>query len=228
MTTPKYPPVRYEVSARGGIGEVTLYGVIGDIYDGITSAKFLTDLKNLGGVSSINIHINSPGGIVREGRAIYNRLRDHPAKKVVTVDGEASSAAALIAMAGDEIRMAEGSLMLVHRAKAPVFANADELASVMRDLETIDAAQVDTYCRRTKMKPDAMMALMREDRYMSASEAVRLGFADIEIGTKITALAVDRPALGLKPLPIVPPRMTRAEARARMMRLTTTYRPIRP
>jgi ATP-dependent Clp protease protease subunit len=221
----KYPPHRYGITAKGNAGEIMLYGVIGDPYDGISAAQFMTDLRKLDGASVINIHINSPGGIVSEGRAIFNRLKSHSARKIVHVDSEASSIAALIAMAGDEIRMLEGSVMLVHRAWGVAIGNANQLRDRIRDLETIDQAQVETFTRRTGMKPDAVLSLMDEDRYMSAEEAVRLKFADVSFtGMKAAALSVDRSALGLPELPAAKPTLTRSEARARMEAVMTTQK----
>lgn len=225
---PKFPPLRYEVAAKNGVGEITMYGVIGDPYDGISAAQFMTDLKKLDNAAEINIHINSPGGIVSEGRAIYNRLRAHAGRKIVHVDSEASSIAALIAMAGDEVRMMEGSVMLVHRAWGVAIGNANQLRDRIRDLETIDQAQIETYQRRTKMKPEAILNLMDEDRYMSAAEAVKLGFADVAVtGMKMAAMAVDRSALGLPELPAVRSTLSRSEARSRMEAVLTS-RTIKP
>jgi ATP-dependent protease ClpP protease subunit len=179
----------------------------------------------LDNAAEINIHINSPGGIVSEGRAIYNRLRAHAGRKIVHVDSEASSIAALIAMAGDEVRMMEGSVMLVHRAWGVAIGNANQLRDRIRDLETIDQAQIETYQRRTKMKPDAILKLMDEDRYMSAAEAVKLGFADVAVtGMKMAAMAVDRSALGLPELPAVRSTLSRSEARARMEAVMTLHK----
>lgn len=221
---PKYPPQRYAVEARGKEGEITLYGVIGDPYDGISAAQFMTDLRKLDGAATLNIHINSPGGIVSEGRAIFNRLKSHAGRKIVHVDSEASSIAALIAMAGDEIRMLEGAVMLVHRAWGVTIGNANVHRDRIRDLEIIDKAQVETYAVRTKMKPDAIIKLMDEDRYMDAEEAVRLGFADTAVtGRKIAACRIDRAAFNLPTLP-EQPRMSRAVARERWEAMLTKHK----
>lgn len=197
-------PAKCEVRAKADAGEVVIYGVIGGMYDGVTARELKSELRKLSGIKTLDIYINSPGGYVTDGRAIFNSLKAFQArKKTVYVDGEASSIASLIAMAGDEIRMREGALMLVHRAWGLTVGNADDHARVIVDLETMDRALVETYCARTKMKPDECMALMREDRYMDAAEAVALGFADVaESGTKMAALAtVDREALHLPALP---------------------------
>jgi ATP-dependent protease ClpP protease subunit len=218
---PKYPPLEYRLSAASGVGEIVLYGVIGMEFDGITSAQFLEDLKRLSNVATINVHINSPGGIVTEGVAIFNRLKAHPARKIVHVDGEASSIASLIAMAGDEIHMGEGSLMCVHKARIGRFGTDDELIAAAASCTTVDRQTlIPAYAKRTGMKPDALMSLMKEDRYMSADEAVGLRFANSVVGgKKMAALAVDRAALNLPPLPApIADRPNRAKALALMRR----------
>lgn len=199
----KYPANQYRMVADGKTGEITLYGVIGDQWDGITAAQFSTDLKALGSVSLINIHLNSPGGFVTDGLAIFNRLKSHSARKVVTIDGEASSIASLIAMAGDEIHMGEGALMLVHGARGELsWATEEDALRLAANLKVVNRNLVATYMNKTKMTEFALRALMKEDRYMSAEEAVSLGFADSrDMGNRIAALKINRGEFGLPPLP---------------------------
>lgn len=215
---PKMPPEKYQISARGKVAEITLYGVIGDIYDGITAKQVVGDLKKIGAVDAVHVHINSPGGAVTEGRAIYNRIKALSARKIVYVDGEASSIAALIAMVGDEIRMAEGSLMLVHRAWMVTVGNANDHRKTIADLETADKTLVDTFSARTGLPADKVLKLMEEDRYMDAAEALSLGFIDAADGQKMAALSVDREALHLPDLPkhLQPNRAKAAELLARI------------
>lgn len=203
---PKYPPVRYEFAKKGARGEIFLYGVIGSIFDGISASQFATDLKALGNVEALDIFINSPGGYVMEGRTIYNRLKAHPAHKTVHVDGEASSIASLIAMAGNEIVMGEGALMLVHRAWNITVGNAIDHQKSVKDLLTVDGTLVATYAAKTGMKADAILKLMEEDRYMDADETVERGFADkAEEAMKAVALiSADRLFLHLPELPKAP------------------------
>jgi ATP-dependent Clp protease protease subunit len=222
---PKYPPQRYEVLARASVGEITLYGVVGDMYDGITSKQFTEDLRKLADVKTINVHINSPGGFVHEGRAIFNRLKAHPAHKVVHVDGEASSIASLIAMAGDEIRMGEGALMLIHKAWMLTIGNEDDHAETIKALRTVDSTLIETYVARTGQKREAIVALMKENRYMDAAEAVELGFADVaEGGRKIAALAIDRQSFRLPPVPQATDRPNRAAALAAIEQMKAVRR----
>ncbi|MGE0722802.1 MAG: head maturation protease, ClpP-related [Alphaproteobacteria bacterium] len=199
---PKYPPKDYRIEAKGDHAEVVLYGVVGDPFDGISAKQVFEDLRKVESAKTLSIHINSPGGFVTEGVAIANRIRAHKARKTVHVDGEASSIASYIAMVGDEIVMGEGSLMLVHRPWTFVIGNEDDMERALRDLRTVQKDIVAAYAARTKMKPDAVLSLMAEDRYMDAAEAVDLGFADRAVsGTRMAALAVDRGALRLPDLP---------------------------
>jgi ATP-dependent Clp protease protease subunit len=220
LPTPKYAPLEYRVTAAAGSGEIVLYGVIGDDYDGITSAQFLKDLRKLSNVGTIDVYINSPGGIVMEGVAIANQLKAHRARKIVHVDGEASSIASFIAMAGDEIRMGEGSFMLIHHARMGRIATARGFRAAADDLDRVDQALIAAYAARTGMKPGEIDQLMAADRYMTAEEAVRLRFADSVVpGKRMSAMAIDRTALALDPLPLpVADRPNRAKALALMRR----------
>lgn len=199
---PKYPPERYSIRAAGTHATVVLYGVVGDPYEGISAKQVFTDLQAVASAKTMDIHINSPGGLVSDGVAIANRLLAHPARKTVCVDSEASSIAAYIAMAGDEVIMGEGSMMLVHRAWALTIGNTLDHEKMIADLRKWDESQVQAYAKRTGMKPAAVLSLMDENRYMDAAEAVQLGFADqVASGGRIAAMAVDRSALHLPSLP---------------------------
>ncbi len=212
-TKPKFPAPEFRalLGKSGETADIIMYGVIGDEFDGLTDAMLDGGLRKIAAAKTLNIRINSPGGSVHQGRAIFNRLRQHNARKIVHVDGEASSIAALIAMAGDEVRMGEGTFMLVHRAWTITVGNANDLRDTIKTLEIVDAAQVETFAKRTGMKPDAVQKLMDEDRYMDAREAVARGFADVAEGEqRMAALVVDRKALHLPQLPKAGPRPVRA------------------
>lgn len=200
---PKFPPQKYTFDKSGGEAEIYLYGVIGSVFEGISASQFATDLKALGAVKTINVFINSPGGYVFEGRTIYNRLKAHAARKVVTVDGEASSIASLIAMAGDAIKMSEGSMMLVHRAWTFAIGNDIDLDKASAEIKKVNQTLIDTYVAKTKMSPAAVLSLMDEDRYMDADEAVKLGFAHEAVKSQhaIAAMSIDRRLFNLPALP---------------------------
>jgi ATP-dependent Clp protease protease subunit len=190
--------------AKAGRGTIDLYGVIGADWfgDGITSKMISDSLKAMGSVTAIDININSPGGDVFEGRGIYNLLKGHKARIEVHVIAEASSAASLIAMAGDSITMAEGSLMMIHRASGLAFGNAEEIEELVKLLKTIDETMVSTYASRSKNTPEQVRAWLDAETWMTADEAVARGFADkSEAPAKVAALKLDRRILGFKHVP---------------------------
>ncbi|MBG4580889.1 Clp protease ClpP, partial [Pseudomonas aeruginosa] len=116
----------YSIKAAGrGVAEVLLYDEIG--VWGITALQFARDLKAMGDLTKINLHIHSPGGDVFEGTAIYNLLRNHPASVDVYIDGLAASMASVIAMAGDTIYMPENAMMMVHKPWGIQGGDADDM-----------------------------------------------------------------------------------------------------
>lgn len=200
----KNVPCKYRATARAGRASFDLYGLIGaDFFgEGITSKMVSDSLKAMGQVSTIELNINSPGGDVFEGRGIYNLLKQHKAKVEVHVIAEAASAASLIAMAGDEITMAEGSLMMIHRASGLAYGNVDEIRQLINLLETIDETMVATYAARTGNTAEKVRGWLDAETWMTADEAVARGFAErAEAPAKVAALKVDRRLLGFKNIP---------------------------
>jgi len=164
-----------------GEAEVWIYGDIGASWfdDGITAKGFSDDLKALGKVTLLNVYINSPGGAVFEGVAIYNTLRRHAARKIVHIDGLAASIASVIAMAGDEIRIATNGMMMIHNPYGLAMGEADELRRMADALDKIKGAILDTYVLRTGGKADEIERQMDAETWMNADEAVAAGFADL-------------------------------------------------
>jgi ATP-dependent Clp endopeptidase proteolytic subunit ClpP len=162
-------------------GEIMIYDMIGKdpwTGEGMDATDFDTELKALGAVKNINLRINSPGGDVFDGLAIFNMIKNHPATVTASVDGIAASAASLIAMAADKIVMPENSFMLIHKPRGMVFGTDDDMVSMAGDLERMGATFSNAYAARTGQKAEDVTALMCEDRLMSATEAKSLGYAD--------------------------------------------------
>lgn len=200
----KNVPCRYRATARAGRGNMDLYGIIGADWfgDGITSKMVSDSLKAMGSVSAIDVNINSPGGDVFEGRGIYNLLKEHKAQISVHVIAEAASAASLIAMAGDEITMSEGSLMMIHRASGLAYGNADEIGKLIDLLKIVDETMVKTYAARSKNSEKDVRAWLEAETWMTADEAVARGFATkSEEPAKIAAFRLNRSLLGFKNIP---------------------------
>ena len=140
---------------------------------GVTIVKQLKALN----VQNINVHINSYGGDVSEGLAIYNTLREHPANITTICDGFACSAASVVFMAGDRRVMSPASLLMVHNAWTVAMGNAEALRKTADDIETITQASVEAYKRAATISEDEIKALMDAETWILPKEAVEYGFA---------------------------------------------------
>lgn len=178
------------------VGELLLYGEISDVTwwgDEVTPKQFADDLKKLGDVKEIRVYINSPGGDVFAGQAIYSMLNRHPARVTVYVDGLAASAASLVAMAGDRIVMPKNAMMMVHNPWTFVAGNADTLRQVADDLDKVREAMIPVYEARTGLERARVIELLDAETWMTAEEAVELGFADEIEEAKAVAASVAGP-----------------------------------
>lgn len=156
--------------------EILIYDEIG--YWDINAKDLARDLKDIGNVSNIDVRINSPGGSVFDGTAIYNLLKNHNAEVTVYIDGLAASIASVIAMAGDKIVMAENALMMIHNPWSGVWGEADDMRKEAEVLDKIKDSIIATYVSRTGKTADELSAMMDEETWLDATEAVELGFAD--------------------------------------------------
>jgi ATP-dependent protease ClpP protease subunit len=159
---------------------VSIFDVIGQdpwTGGGFTAKRMSAALRSIG-PKPVSVAINSPGGDFFEGLAIYNLLREHPAKVNVRVMGLAASAASVIAMAGDEIAMGMGSFLMIHNAWAVVIGNRHDLGEASTVLEQFDAAMADIYAARSGMDAKAIAKLMDAESFIGAGDAVAKGFAD--------------------------------------------------
>lgn len=145
---------------------------------GITARRFAETLTALGPVSHINLHIHSPGGDVFDGIAIYNLLKNHPARKTVYIDGLAASMASVIAMVGDTILMPENAMMMVHKPRIVAGGHAETLRGRADLLDKVEAVIVPAYTDKTGKSAEEIMALLARETWMSGSECVAHGFAD--------------------------------------------------
>ena len=183
--------------------DLYIYGEVkGDSYDwwndevieSETSANAFRDaLASAGDVRTINLYINSEGGSVFEGSAIYSQLMRSKARKVVHVDGFACSIAAEIAMVGDEVIMAPNALMMIHNAWSYVVGNSAELRKAADDLDVINSAQRGAYLKKAgdKLSEDELVRMMDAETWLNAEDCVKYGLAD-----KIGETAADIPNAG--------------------------------
>ena len=122
--------------------EVLVYGTIGEDWygNGVTAKQFREDLQAAGELDEIVVRINSPGGEVFDGIAIYNELRAHKARKIVQVDGYAASIATVIAMAADEIVLGTGTAMMIHGPSTFAWGPADTMRETADKLDKARSA----------------------------------------------------------------------------------------
>lgn len=182
----------WEIKQETAPGTLDLYiygDVEGDGYDywrdevirSETSANaFREALAQRPNVSQINIYINSYGGSVFEGTAIYNQLKRHPAHKTVYVDGFACSIASVIAMAGDEVVMPRNALMMVHNMWMGIAGNSAELRKAADDLDKINEAGRAAYLEKAgdKLTPEMIAKLEDDETWLTADECIGYGLAD--------------------------------------------------
>lgn len=188
----------YKMIARSAKrGEAFIYGVIGlDLgfgVDGVTAKQFATDLKKLGPVDTIDVFINSDGGIVDDARAIYTQLTQHPATINVQIDSIAASAASFIAMAGKTISIAEGGFIMIHEARGGFRGTAEGMRKHADLMDSYTNSIAQTYIARTKKPESQIRDWMRAETYFTGAEAVQIGFADRTIQNMRVAACLGNP-----------------------------------
>lgn len=177
---------RWTADAAGvralGTGDniITMFDIIGEDFwsgGGITAKKVAAQLRAIGD-RDVEVHLNSPGGDMFEGIAIYNVLREHPKSVTVKIMGMAASAASVIAMAGDTIEIGAASFIMIHNCWVVAIGNRHDMAETAEWLEPFDTAMIDVYAARTGQDAKAIARWMDAETYMSGSTAVDRGFAD--------------------------------------------------
>lgn len=189
----------YEIKAAAPVAqgeapkpaELLIYGNIGDRWneDGVVASELVRDLSALQ-ADTINLRINSYGGSVPDGLAIYNALRRHKATVNVFVDGVAISCASYIAMAGDTITMAKNAQMMIHGPWTIAAGNASELREQADILDRYAKAMASAYADKSGKTYEDALALLtdRKDHWFLADEAKAEGFAD-EVGEEVAVAA---------------------------------------
>lgn len=168
----------YRINAKAGDrAEILIYEDVGEgWFGGVSAKKFAADLKGMGDIKDIDVRINSFGGDVFDGLAIYRQLADHRAKIAVHIDGVAASIASVIAMAGDEINIAAPGFFMIHNAWGMAVGNSTDMRSVADRLEAVSGAIADVYVARTKNSGADVKQWMDEERWFTAAEAMEAGF----------------------------------------------------
>lgn len=210
---------------------ITMFDVIGEDFwsgGGITAKKVTSQLRAIGD-RPVEIQINSPGGDMFEGIAIYNVLREHSQPITVKVMGMAASAASIIAMAGDTIEIGAASFVMIHNCWVMAIGNRHDMRETSEWLEPFDRAMVDLYAARTSQPATDVAKWMDAETYMSGSQAIERGFADALLAADAitvdeNAKAHDRDVNEIRAveLSLVQAGMSRSDARARLNKIKGT------
>lgn len=170
--------------------DVYIYDIIGDSWDGTTARQFAQDLAALGLVDELNLFINSPGGVVNDGIAIYNTLIRHKAQKTAYIDGAAASIASVIPLAADKIITMKNASWMIHNPYTWAVGESDELRRAADRLDMLRGTILAAYVERSNGKATEKQfnAWMNEEKWFSAQEALAAGLTD-EVSDKEVAVA---------------------------------------
>ncbi len=187
----------YKVQNSADVATIDIYEGVGKSADGggVSAKSFIEELRGIN-ASTIKLSLNSAGGSVFEGFAIYNALKSHRARVEVTVSGLAASIASVIAMAGDTVTMPENAMMMVHSPWTIAAGNASDFRKTAEMLDKTSLGIVAAYRGKTGLDTARINELMEAETWMTAAEAQALGFCDEVTGaTEIRASACTVEAL---------------------------------
>jgi len=175
-------------------GELMLYGDISSYEswwsDVVTPKQFKEDLDALGDITNLNVYINSSGGDVFAGQAIRSMLKRHNSYKTGYVDGLAASIASVILTACDKVIMPSNAMQMVHKCWTWSVGNADDMRKMAEDMDKIDQSIVASYQEKTGLSKEEIIDIMKAETWMTAEEAVEMGFADEIEGSKDIAASL--------------------------------------
>ena len=165
--------IKAEASSKSA--DVYIFDEIGTF--GLTAQSFIEEIKSYKD-TPMSLHINCVGGDVFEGMAIYNVLKKRTARTTVYIEGIAASMGSVIALAGDEVIMAENSLFMIHNAWGGAMGEATEIRKTAALLDKISGEIADIYIKKTNLPYNRVKEMMDEETWLSADEAFNLGFID--------------------------------------------------
>ncbi|WP_406627698.1 head maturation protease, ClpP-related [Pectobacterium carotovorum] len=188
-------------AAASSDNSISVFDVIGRDYwdEGVTAKRIAGALRSMNG-ADVTVNINSPGGDMFEGLAIYNLLREYEGKVTVKVLGIAASAASVIAMAGDEIQIGRGAFLMIHNCWIVAMGNRHDFAELADYLKPFDSAMADIYAARSGLDTDTISKLMDAESYIGGSDAVDKGLADSLLSADAVSDGDDSPAAALRKL----------------------------
>ncbi len=166
------------------MNELTIYGRIG--YE-VKDTEFIQLLKQCTG--DIRININSKGGSVFEGYAIYNAIKEYKGQVFAHIDGLAASMASLLCLAANKVIMAENALYMVHNPSLETYGDSNTLKKNAEMLDKIKNIMIDTYHHKTKITKEELSKMLDNETWLSATEALKMGFIDEIKGNVLQAVS---------------------------------------
>ncbi|WP_335284188.1 ClpP-like prohead protease/major capsid protein fusion protein [Atlantibacter hermannii] len=166
--------------------EIYIYDEIG--YWGVTVKQFVANLKALGDITHIKLHINSPGGDVFDGIAIFNALKFHGAAITVYIDGLAASMASVIAMVGNPVIMPENTMLMIHKPWGFAGGDADDMRDYADLLDKVESVLIPAYAAKTGKSHDEIAAMLEDETWLTGEECLAQGFAD-QVTPSLQAMA---------------------------------------
>lgn len=170
----------YQLTSTGNSADLYIYGDVTSYpwaESDVDAYSLVNELAEMSDVSNISVYINSYGGEVAEGLAIYNALKRHSAKVTTVCDGFACSIASVIFMAGDERIMNSSSLLMIHNPWTYTAGNAEELRKEADDLDKIAEASYAAYLDAINIDRERLKELLDAETWLTSAEAMDMGFA---------------------------------------------------
>jgi len=167
--------------SESGEAEIEFYGYISEyswFEDDITPKKFKEGLYSSGKGGPVTVRMNSGGGEVFAASVIKSIMVEYPGRVTVRIDGLAASAATVVAMGGDVIKIQDSAYFMIHDPSIVTWGTIEEIKKALDLLKTVKAGIVDSYVNRTKLAPEKLINMMTNETWMTAQEALDFGFVD--------------------------------------------------
>lgn len=183
------------------MNELLIYSDIGENWmgDGVSAKSIKDQLDGFSG--ALDVRINSGGGDVFDGFAIYNLISQYEGETTVYIDGLAASAASVIAMAGDNIVMSENALMMIHDPWTMTVGAADDIRKTADLLDKVKSSIVTTYHTQTGIDSDEISAMMSAETWLTADESIERGFATATAESRLSISNISKPWIKNGPKP---------------------------
>lgn len=187
-------------SSIGDENTISIFDEIGFNYwtgEGVTAKRIGAVLRSLNG-EAVTVNVNSPGGDMFEGIAIYNQLREYSGAVTVKILGLAASAASIIAMAGDDIQISQSAFLMIHNCWGAIVGNRHDFVAAAEKMTPFDSAMQDVYAARSGMEKTDIGKMMDAETWINGTEAVEKGFADSLLSTDSTLHGEESPVVALR------------------------------